>query len=59
MWDILMRSKSSWENILVELRDEDIQGGRSSDEVLITETHARAILNCLPPKQLLDRRSPH
>lgn len=57
MWDILMKSKPSWENILAELRNEDIQRGISSDEVLITETHSRAILNCLPPKQLLDERS--
>jgi len=52
MWDILMRSKPNWESVLTKLRDEDIQLGISHDAVLSTERHAKAILKCLPPKQL-------
>lgn len=52
MWDILMRSKPNWESVLTQFRDEDIQSGISQDVVLSTERHAKAILKCLPPKQL-------
>ncbi len=52
MWDILMRSKSNWESTLTQFRDGDIQHGISHDVVLRTERHAKAILQCLPPKQL-------
>ena len=52
MWDILMRSKPNWERVLTQFRDEDIRVGISHDEVLRTERHAKAILQCLPPKQL-------
>ena len=52
MWGILMRSKPNWESVLTKFRDEDIQLGISHDEVLSTERHAKAILKCLPPKQL-------
>ncbi len=52
MWDILMRSKSNWESALTQFRDGDIQRGISHDVVLRTERHAKAILQCLPPKQL-------
>jgi hypothetical protein len=52
MWDILMRSKPDWEMLLNNIRDEDLQKGISDDIVLKNERHARAILKCLPPKQL-------
>ena len=52
MWGILMRSKPNWESVLTQFRDEDIQSGISQDVVLSTERHAKAILKCLPPKQL-------
>jgi len=52
MWDILMKTKPYWDKLLVKLRDEDIQLGISADIVLKTEKHAKAILRCLPPKQL-------
>ena len=52
MWDILMRSRPNWENVLSKLRDGDIEHGISHDVVLSTERHAKAILKRLPPKQL-------
>jgi len=52
MWAILMQSKPHWESVLSQFRDEDIQNGISHDIVLSTERHAKAILKCLPPKQL-------
>lgn len=52
MWDILLRSKPNWERLVIEFRDGDIQAGIPHDEVVSTERYAKAILQCLPPKQL-------
>ena len=52
MWDILMRSKPNWESVLTQFRGESIKHGISHDVALSTERHAKAILQCLPPKQL-------
>lgn len=55
LWDILMSSKSYWEKFLTRIRDEDIQLGIQYEQVINTEKHARAILQCLPPKQLYQK----
>jgi len=52
MWSILINSKPNWERLLTRIRDEDMQLGISHDVVLKTENYAKAILQCLPPKQL-------
>jgi hypothetical protein len=52
MWDILLRTKPNWDRLLIEFRDADIQAGIPSDEVVSIERYAKAILQCLPPKQL-------
>jgi hypothetical protein len=52
MWDILMTGNTNWDKVITKLRDEDIQSGVSHEMVLKIERHARAILKCLPPKQL-------
>ncbi len=52
MWDIFMSSKPEWKMFLNKIRDEDLQLEISNDLVLSTEKHAKAILQCLPPKQL-------
>jgi len=55
LWDILMRSKPYWEKSLSQMRDNEIESGISQDLILNTEKHAKAILGCLPPKQLSKR----
>jgi len=52
MWGILMTSKPNWNRLLAQMRDKDLELGISQDLVLSTEKHAKAILQCLPPKQL-------
>jgi hypothetical protein len=53
MWNVLMSSKPNWERALKQSRDEAIRSGIPHDDVLKTERHAQAILQCLPPKQLV------
>jgi len=52
MWGILMRGSDNWDEKLKIHSEEYIRMGTPEDVVLRTVRHARAILNCLPPKQL-------
>jgi hypothetical protein len=52
MWNILMTNATHWDEAIIKLRDEDIERGVPSEMVLKIERYARAILKCLPPKQL-------
>jgi hypothetical protein len=52
MWEILMNSKSNWEMLLEQIREDEIQSGSQHDFVINVEKHARTILQTLPPKQL-------
>lgn len=52
MWEILMNSKSNWEVLLEQIRDDVIQSGSQHDFVINVEKHTRTILQTLPPKQL-------
>jgi len=52
MWDILLESKSYWDESLKMLRNDDLRIGIDIDMVNKTEMQTKKIMSTLPPKQI-------
>lgn len=52
MWDMIMESKSYWDESLKSFRNEDLRMGVDADTINKVEAHTRKIMSTLPPKEL-------
>lgn len=52
MWEMIMESKSYWDESLKTFRNEDLRSGIDVDTVNKVEAHTRKIMSTLPPKEL-------
>lgn len=52
MWDMIMESKSYWDESLKTFRNEDLRMGIDADTIKKVEAHTRKIMGTLPPKEL-------
>ena len=54
IWEMLMDSKSYWDESLKMIRNDDLRMGIEADTVNKVELHTKKLMSTLPPKELDD-----